>query len=235
LKNKDNIVAKRVALFMIELQQELQDRGAKVVHIKTDSVKVVDPTDEIRDFIVKFGEKYGYEFEHEYTFDKFCLVNDAVYIAKIDWAEDEELIGTWDATGAQFQHPYVFKTLFSGEELSFYDFGMAKSVLTGAIYMNFNHDAPEVPPKEGMKFVGKTGLFVPVAEGEGGAMLYRTNDKDDRLNKVTGTSGHLWMEADLAKERDAKIDMSYFEKLTDDAIGALNKFGDAQDFCGRRL
>ena len=28
------------------------------------------------------SKKYGYTFEHEATYDKICLVNDAVYIAK---------------------------------------------------------------------------------------------------------------------------------------------------------
>jgi hypothetical protein len=70
-------------------------------------------------------------------------------------------------------------------------------------------------------------------EGEGGAMLLRF--KDDKPTKVTGTSGYLWLEADTAKQLDAKIDMSYFDKLKDDAIAALEKFGDAQEFCEKRL
>jgi hypothetical protein len=235
LKNRDNIVAKRGALFMIDLHEELRELGAKVVHIKTDSVKVVNPTDEIRDFIVKFGEKYGYEFEHEGTYSKFALLNDAVFIAKYGWAEDEELIGTWEAKGAQFLQPYVFKTLFSGDPIVFEDFGQAKSVQTGAIYLNFDHDVAEVPPKEGMKFIGKTGLFVPVAEGQGGGMLYRSNDKDEKLHKVAGTSGHLWMELDVAKKLDVDIDVSYFTKLADSAVADLSKFGDVEAFCERRL
>ena len=230
LRNKDNIVAKRGALFMINLRREVQDRGFKVVHIKTDSIKLVDPTPAIKDFIFGYGEKYGYEFEHEATYSDFCLVNNAVYIAKYGWAADPAYIGKWDATGAQFQHPYVFKTLFSGEPLEFNDYGMAKSVQQGAIYMHFNHDTAEIPPKEGMKFVGKTGFFVPVEEGHGGAMLFRSNDKDEKLHKVAGTSGHLWMEAEMALEKDVPIDMSYFKKLEEDAIAALEKFGDAQAF-----
>ena len=235
LKNKDNIVAKRGALFMIDLQQELQERGAHVVHIKTDSVKVVNPTDETRDFIMKYGEKYGYEFEHEGTYSKFALLNDAVYIAKYGWAEDEDLIGTWEAKGAQFLQSYVFKTLFSGEPVIFEDFAQPRSVQTGAIYLNFDHDVPEIPPKERMKFIGKTGLFVPVAEGQGGGMLYRSNDKDDKLHKVAGSSGHLWMEFDVARKLDVDIDMSYFKKLVDDAVAALSRFGDVEEFCERNL
>ena len=35
-----------------------------------------------------FGERYGYTFEHEATYDRMCLVNDAVYIAKYKSAEE---------------------------------------------------------------------------------------------------------------------------------------------------
>lgn len=101
------------------------------------------------------------------------------------------------------------------------------------MYLDFEHDTPMVTAKEGLKFVGRTGRFTPVAEGQGGAMLYRV--KDDKHYKVTGTSGHLWMESDMAADREARVDMDYFEKMVDDAIGALDKFGDAQEFCGRRL
>lgn len=233
MRNRDNIVAKRGALFMIKLKHELEEMGAEVVHIKTDSVKVVDPTHEIERFIFDFGTNYGYEFEHEATYEKMCLVNDAVYIAKYGWAADEELVGTWDAVGAQFAHPYVFKTLFSGEEIDFDDLCETKQVTQGAIYIDFEHDTPMVTAKEGLKFVGRTGRFTPVQEGQNGGVLYRI--KDDKHYKVTGTSGHLWMESDVARERGVKVDMTYFLKLQDDAVGALNKYGDAQDFCGRRL
>lgn len=245
MRNKDNIVAKRGALFMIDLLEAVQAKGFQVVHIKTDSIKVVDPTPELRDFVFDFGADYGYEFEHEATYDKFCLVDKAQYIARYGWAADESLVGKWDATGAQFQHPYVYKTLFTGEKITFDDLCESKSVTQGAMYLDFEHDKPEVGPKENMKFVGRTGRFTPVQEGQGGAVLYRI--KDDKHYKVSGTSGYLWMESDMALERGAKvwmendvsdgvkIDTSYFVKLQDDAIGALNKFGDAQSFCGRRL
>jgi hypothetical protein len=233
IKNRDNVVAKRGALFMIDLKNACLERGMEVVHIKTDSIKIANATDEDWDFVSKFGEKYGYEFEHEYTFDKFCLVNDAVYIAHIAWALDPEDIGKWDATGAQFQHPVVYKRLFSGEELTFDDYCETKQVTQGAMYLNFKLDEPMVPPYEGLKFVGRTGRFTPVVEGQEGAQLYRI--KDDKHYAVTGTKGHLWLESDMARDLNAKIDQSYFDKLVDDAIGALNAHGDAMAFCGVRL
>ena len=233
LRNKDNIVAKRGALFMIELKQRCEDRGMNVVHIKTDSIKIANATDADWEFIRSVGEEYGYDFEHEATYSKFCLVDKAQYIAQYGWAAKSKLIGKWDATGAQFQHPYVYKTLFSGEEITFDDLCETKQVTQGAMYLDFEHDTPMVTAKEGLKFVGRTGRFTPVQEGQNGAMLYRV--KDDKHYKVTGTSGYLWMESEMARERGAKVNMDYFLKLQDEAVGALNKFGDARWFCGHTI
>lgn len=136
-RNIDNIVAKRGALFMIELQKTLEEKGYTVAHIKTDSIKIPNADPEIIDFVMKFGEKYGYTFEHEATYEKLCLVNEAVYIAK-DISD-----GHWTATGAQFQIPYVFKTLFSHEPIEFKDVCETKSVKT-ALYLDFNEGLPDV-------------------------------------------------------------------------------------------
>ena len=102
-RNKDNIVAKRGALFMVNLKHEVQRRGFIVAHIKTDSIKIPDATPEIIQFVMDYGKQYGYNFEHEATYDRMCLVNDAVYIAKY---KDGKHAGEWTATGTQFQVPY---------------------------------------------------------------------------------------------------------------------------------
>ena len=95
-KNANNIVALRGALFMRTLQDEVQQRGFTVAHIKTDSIKIPDATPEIIDFCMDFAKKYGYTFEHEATYEKMCLVNNAVYIAKY-----------LDADTAKAQYGYI--------------------------------------------------------------------------------------------------------------------------------
>src|SRR5690606_19124050 len=84
IRNKDNIVAKRGALFMIDLKHFVQEKGFTVSHIKTDSIKIPKATPEIIEKVFEFGKRYGYDFEHEATYDKFCLVNESVYIAKTE-------------------------------------------------------------------------------------------------------------------------------------------------------
>ena len=143
-RNKDNIVAKRGALFMVNLKHEVQKRGFTVAHIKTDSIKIPDATPEIIKFVMDYGEKYGYTFEHEATYDRMCLVNNAVYIAKY---KDGKHAGEWTATGTQFQIPYVFKKLFSREEITFEDMCETKSV-TSALYLDMNEDLPDISAYE---------------------------------------------------------------------------------------
>ena len=143
-RNKDNIVAKRGALFMINLKHEVQKRGFTVAHVKTDSIKIPDATPEIIQFVMDYGKLYGYTFEHEATYDRMCLVNNAVYIAKY---KDGKHAGEWTATGTQFQIPYVFKKLFSHEEVTFEDMCETKSV-TGALYLDMNENLPDVTGAE---------------------------------------------------------------------------------------
>jgi energy-coupling factor transporter ATP-binding protein EcfA2 len=220
VRNVDNIVAKRGALFMIDLKHFVQERGFTVAHIKTDSIKIPDATPEIIREVILFGEKYGYTFEHEKTYDAICLVNDAVYIARVSDTEGDH----WTAVGAQFQHPYVFKTLFTGEPITFDDLCETKSVSQGVMYLDFEHDRP-MPMVEGMKHVGRTGRFIPVTQNAGGGVLYRI--KDDKKYAVTGTKGYLWVEAESAKGLDMScIDMSYFENLAEEARKAIDYFGE---------
>lgn len=210
-RNKDNIVAKRGALFMIDLKNAVQEKGFKVVHIKTDSIKIPGATSEIIDFIMDFGQKYGYHFELENTYDWFCLVNDAVYIAR----EGDK----WTAVGAQFQHPYVFKTLFSHEEVIFDDFCETKNVLQGRMYLDFSFTGDV----NNMVHVGRTNSFVPVKDG---GTLWRV--KDDKMFAVTGTKGYMWIDREIANARredgTLEIDMVYFQDLIDKAVTAITQF-----------
>ena len=160
MRNKDNIVAKRGALFMLDLKYEVTKRGFQVAHIKTDSIKIPDATPEIIQFVVDFGKRYGYTFEHEATYDKMCLVNDAVYIAKYkDPDECQKMYGyipgdnydhggEWTATGKQFAVPYLFKTLFSHEPIVFEDMCETFSVSKGDLYLDINENLQQMSDKD---------------------------------------------------------------------------------------
>lgn len=159
-RNVDNIVAKRGALFMLDLRYEVRKRGFTVAHIKTDSIKIPDATPEIIQFVMDFGKKYGYTFEHEATYDRMCLVNDAVYIAKYKDPEECKALygyvpgdnadhgGEWTATGKQFAVPYIFKKCFSHEPVEFEDLCETFSTTKGDLYLDMNEDLPDVSAEE---------------------------------------------------------------------------------------
>ena len=236
VRNKDNIVAKRGALFMIDLKHEVQQRGFTVAHIKTDSIKIPDATPEIIQFVMEFGKKYGYTFEHEATYDRMCLVNDAVYIAKY---KDGKHAGEWTATGTQFQVPYVFKTLFSKESLTFEDMCETKSV-SSALYLDMNEGMPDVSDYE--KAFSKAesdyrkGLLSDttfertcqelnpkIAEGHNYIFIGRVGqfcpirsgagggllmrEKDGKYYAVTGTKGFRWLESEMVRELGKENDI----------------------------
>ena len=228
-RNKDNIVAKRGALFMVNLKNEVKKKGYTVAHIKTDSIKIPDATPEIIKFVMDYGQMYGYTFEHEATYDRMCLVNDAVYIAKY---QDGKHAGEWTATGKQFQVPYVFKKLFSKEPIVFEDTCETMSV-TSSLYLDMNETLPD--GEHDYHFVGKVGSFCPIEPGYGGGELLReAKDKDGNIKyaAATGTKGYRWLESEtvkvLGKEDD--IDLSYYNKMVDVAVEAISQYGDFEMF-----
>lgn len=257
-RNKDNIVAKRGALFMTLLKREVQKRGFTVCHIKTDSIKIPDATPEIQQFVLDFGKEYGYSFETEAQFDKFCLVNKAVYIAKTS-------DGEWTATGDQFAVPYVFKTLFSKEPILFEDMCESFEVKQGSLYLDMNEDLPDVSEYEkefkkaedkykkgklsditfettcrdldekiteghNYRFVGRVGQFCPIKPGCGGGVLYRGNN--DKYDAAQGSKGYRWLESEMVRElgRADDIDTSFYKKLVDDAVMTIVAYGDIDWF-----
>lgn len=233
-RNVDNIVAKYGALFMINLKNEVQQRGFTVVHIKTDSIKIANATPEIIDFVMNYGKEYGYTFAHEATYNKICLVNDAVYIAQVGEEEGNRLEESyWTATGTQFQVPYVFKTLFSKEPIVFEDLCETKSVST-ALYLDFNENLGE--DEHDYRFVGKVGAFCPMKDGCGAGILLR--EGNGKFNAATGTkkpdgkSVYKWMEAEMVLKLrlQDQIDRSYYNKLVDDAIDTISQYGDFERF-----
>jgi hypothetical protein len=253
--NVDNIVAKRGALFMVDLLCFLQDKGIQVVHIKTDSVKIPGITPEIVEMVQEFGRKYGYNFKHEATYRKMCLVNDAVYIARVQWTEDEGDVDRWTATGAQFKHPVVFKAAFTEENITFEDLCETKKVQGDwAMFLDYDEAvATPATPYKGMHFVGKSGKFLPVYKDAGGAKLVKLKNREGKPYAVSNTSGHLWLEADLVRQLNLNavdrmlfedltqavadsgsitdvVDMSYYENLVQEAIEAVNKFGKYEEF-----
>lgn len=221
-RNVDNIVAKRGALFMVDLKHFVQEKGYTVAHIKTDSIKIPNANDRIISEVFEFGKKYGYTFEHEATYDRMLLVNDAVYIA-----HDKD---GWHATGKQFQEPVVFKTLFTGDPLDLEDVAQTRSVTTRMLLEFGENDR---------KFIGRVGRFIPVVPGTPGAgRLVRENHRVDSegteiisYGDVGGCKGYLWVDyEDAGDDWRAKLDNRYGRELVDAARGQIQKYTDVDTF-----
>jgi energy-coupling factor transporter ATP-binding protein EcfA2 len=221
-RNMDNIVAKRGALFMVDLKHFVQEKGYTVAHIKTDSIKIPNADDRIISEVFEFGRRYGYVFEHEATYDRMLLANDAVYIA-----HDKD---GWHATGKQFQEPLVFKTIFSGDPLDLEDVAQTRSVTT-RMFLEFGEDD--------RKFVGRVGSFLPVYPGTPGAgRLVRENHRTDKegnelisYGDVSGCKGYRWLDyEDVQGDWRDVYDDRYGRQLVDAAMDQIRKWTDVDAF-----
>lgn len=249
-RNVNNIVALRGALFMKTLFDEVTAKGFRIIHVKTDSIKIAEATPEIIQFCMDFAKKYGYTFEHEATYEKICLVNNAVYVAKAatpEWCQQTygylpeenepsylEENGYWTATGTQFQVPYVFKTLFSKQPVDFEDKCEVKSSKEGALYLDFNEGMPE--GEHNYRFIGKVGQFTPMKNGAGGAkLLAKREDKktgETKYVNAPGATEYRWMESEMVRisNKQDLVDENFYISLVDDAKAAVSKYGDFEWF-----
>ncbi len=249
-RNVNNIVALRGALFMKTLFDEVTAKGFRIIHVKTDSIKIAEATPEIIQFCMDFAKKYGYTFEHEATYEKICLVNNAVYVAKAatpEWCQQTygylpeenepaylEEYGYWTATGTQFQVPYVFKTLFSKQPVGFEDKCEVKSSKEGALYLDFNEEMAE--GEHNYRFIGKVGQFTPMKNGAGGAkLLAKREDKktgETKYVNAPGATEYRWMESEMVRisNKQDLVDENFYISLVDDAKAAVSKYGDFEWF-----
>lgn len=233
-RNKDNIVAKRGALFMINLTEEVEKRGGVVVHVKTDSIKIADPTPEIEEFVLEYGKQYGYSFEVESEYERICLVNNAVYIAK-------EKNGEWTATGKQFAVPYVMKTLFTKEPIEFSDLCETFNVST-SLYLDMNEKLEDSGVEKQFHWFNNFG---PAITNKWDGTTKRDSkclvigDNDSRLRKFEKETG-------VSRDRLPMTDKEYLDILNEyrakvkashdyNFVGKVGQFCPIKPGCGGGL
>lgn len=254
-RNIDNIVAKRGALFMTDLKFAVQEKGYTVAHIKTDSIKIPNATPEIIEFIRDMGKAYGYSFETESRYSRMCLVNDAVYIA-LEEDGKWEATGTQFAVPfvykTLFSHePLIFsdfcetKSVTTALYLDFNEDGEHHYQFVGRTGLF----CPIRPGHGGGILLRDTGKELPEpVKGEqhlwsGGTLVDPDSETDRAFEKrhqkwvdtchgkyasATGSKDYRWMEAEVVKQTGCErfIDISYYEKLAEDAIDTISEFGD---------
>ena len=232
-RNKDNIVAKRGALFMVNLKHEVQRRGFTVAHIKTDSIKIPNATPEIIKFVTDYGKLYGYSFEHEMTYERMCLITKADYVARCATEEQAMALhgylptkqkkhaGEWTETGDWFKDNYLFKTLFTHEPITLNDMYEVNSVTT-ALYLDMNENLSK--DRHNYIFIGKCGAFTPVLPGTGGGELVRENK--GKYDSANGAKGYRWKEFEVVRDLhlDQQVNRSYYDKRTEAAKKQIERF-----------
>lgn len=57
-------------------------------------------------------------------------------------------------------------------------------------------------------------------------------EKDGKYYAATGSKGYRWLESEMVKElgKEEDIDRSYYDKLVDEAVKSISKFGDFEWF-----
>lgn len=200
--NVDNVVAKRGALFMIDLRFYMEEKDYEVIHIKTDSIKIANFDDRAKKLIDDFGNlpKYNYKFEHEDTYSRMALINNAVYIAQS--ARD----GHWSRIGTEFRHEYSFKKIWSKEDIIPEDFYIVKQSI-GHIYL-------------GDRFIGKVGSIYASLTGDEAKY---TKDGES-FNYLSETKGFLFRPTDEFKLTD--VDMSFYDARALAGLKKIAKVGD---------
>ena len=129
-----------------------------------------------------------------------CLVNKAVYIAKyknpagckalfdyVPGENEEHAEKPWTATGTQFAVPYVFKTLFSHEDIGFDDICETKQVGKGVIYLDMNEDKTKFILNTETKIADKRKTITK---------LKRKNPNDPQINIIENDIQQLLDELD---------------------------------------
>ena len=79
-------------------------------------------------------------------------------------------------------------------------------------------------------FVGRVGQFCPLKPGCGGGVLLR--EQNGKYYAATGTKGYRWMESEMVRDlgKEDEIDLSYYNKLVDEAVTDISKYGDFEAF-----
>ena len=195
--------------------------------MKTDSIKLPDPSPDTVEFVMEYGRKYGYTFELESVYDRFCIVDKANYIAH---GQEGEHAGEWTATGKFFARPYPYKYLFTHEPIGIKDMSEVLGVHKGeGIYLLSEDRVVDFEATNNpvlLQYVGKIGRFTPVLSGIGGGVLLR--EANGAFHALQGTKGYLWMETESLENREdhAYDNHEYYMQQVEECLDRIKETAD---------
>jgi hypothetical protein len=127
-------VAKRGALFMIDLKHFVHDRATTSSTSRPTRSRSRTPPRRSSSWSPSSASSTATTSSTRQRTTQFCLVNDAVYIARQGRRGKD---AKWTAVGAQFQHPVRVQDAVHHEDIKFDDYCETKQVTKGAMYMDF--------------------------------------------------------------------------------------------------
>ena len=151
-RNIDNIVAKRGALFMVKLQHEVQARGYKVIHIKTDSIKIPNQIKILLTLSWNLVNSMVILLSMKPHIVKFVWLMMLFILPKI-WRMENG--SRWRSIRTSI---CVQNFVFKGAD-NFQDLIEVKSVKSN-LYLDMNENLPEGEAR--LSFIGKVGAFCPL-------------------------------------------------------------------------
>lgn len=222
--NWDNVIAKRGALFMIQLKQRLWDMGVTVVHVSVDSIKVSGITEDQKNYILNFAKQFGYNFEIEAHFKKLCLLDDTNYLALQDQADEEPIEPKWVITGSVFDIPVFKKMYLDPQPITVKDYAMVIASSKGALYFRYDDGR--------LKFIGRVGEFIPVKTG--GHDLLHIDKVAGREGFASGTKGYKMLESIEVSSLD-DVDTTLALKKTNDVLQKIDIYCDHELFLDKNV
>ena len=68
-------------------------------------------------------------------------------------------------------------------------------------------------------------------------MVILLREKDGKYHAVSGTKGYRWLESEMVKElgKESDIDRLYYDRMVDEAVDTISKYGDFEWFVSNDL
>ena len=203
--NETNLIANLGNIMMNELYNECIANGYKVVHIKTDGIKIANCTDEMIQFCVNFAKMWGYNFSIDEKYSKFIIIDKSNYIGV---TENEKISSRGEFFNNNWLQPYMNNS---------FDFNTASVILQVKIGSIINHTKNNA-------HVGKCIRVYPCINGDEYFKIMPNKEKFDCIadTKKPGRGVHDVFKFEPYDKFDInKLDRTYYDLLYQKIISKI--------------
>lgn len=207
LENNDtNLIANLGNIMMNELYRICTEiKNWKVIHIKTDGIKIADCTDEMIQFCVNFAKMWGYNFTIDEKYNKFIIIDKSNYIGV---TENEKISSRGEFFNNNWLEPYMNNS---------FDYNTASVILQVKIGSIINHTKNNA-------HVGKCIRVYPCINGDEYFKIMPNKENFDCIadTKKPGRGVHDVFKFESYDKFDInKLDRTYYELLYQKIISKI--------------